>query len=193
LAFDNFLTARRRSGAKAGRRFLLPLALLVSFTTAAKCITVADDPTIVVNVENLSHTYSVAPGTTSFTNPNDCVVRNVADYLDEEYGDIVGGRLVDVQVQTFGAFSGSISSGSVSVNGIQMLSYNGPWSNFETKRSLLTGSELQRHSAGVDELIDAVANSQPVTLCVGGSFTEAAPSGLSVKLDVLAQVDVSGG
>ena len=173
---------------RCSRFIVVALGFLVA--SGAKCITIADDATISVNIENIGSTFLVSPGTTEFTNPNNCVTRNSADYVGAGYGQVIAGRLVDIQLQTFGSFAGSIVSGSVSVNGIQILSYNGPWSNFATKRSLLTGTELQRQSAGVDELLAAVEDNNPVTVCVGGGFSQQAAAGMSVRVDIIAQADV---
>jgi hypothetical protein len=175
---------------RVDRKFVLLTALLAFTTMGAKCISVNDDGVIVVNIENVTGTYNITQGATLFANPNDCVTKQVSDYLDSDYGVIKGGRLVDIQYQAFGVFAGNINGGTVSVNGVQILSYSGPWSTFTTRRSLLLDTHLTRHPAGVTALLAAVENQAPIVLCVGGTFSAPAPSGLSVVVEVFAQVDV---
>jgi hypothetical protein len=157
---------------------------------ASQCVpTLADDPRVVVNVENVSNTYTITTGTTSFTGSNNCKTVTAAEYLDSEYGTVVGGRVVDIIYQTFGTFGANIINGGVTVNGVQILSYSGPWSTFTTRRSLITDNVITKNQAGVNALITAITNSQAIVICVTGTFSQAAPAGLQVFLDVTAQVD----
>jgi hypothetical protein len=56
------------------------LATALAVTVAgAKCVTAAEDAVVVMNIERLSHNYLVLPGTTGFTNPNDCVTQLFRD------------------------------------------------------------------------------------------------------------------
>lgn len=176
-------------------RFKTKIPLLLAFllvgTTGATCITVDDDNVIVVNVDDISGTYNITPGALFFANPNDCVTKTVSDYLDSDYGLVVGGRLVDVHYQAYGTWAGSIQGGSVSVNDTQMLTYDGPWSSFTTKQSMIDPNTiLNVESAGVLELLRSVQTGGNVMLCVGGNFSQAAPAGLSVKVTVFAQLDI---
>jgi hypothetical protein len=172
-----------------GKRACLLLVFAMALT-AAKCVTAPDDRIVSVNVESLGNTYLVSPGATAFTNPNDCTVLSPASYLKDLSAQITAVRVVDIQLQTLGAFGGSVVFGTVSVNAIQLLSYNGPWSNFSTRRSLLQDGELQVHDAGISELRNSVQARAPITLCAGGSFSQQASAGLSLRVDVRAQVDL---
>lgn len=170
---------------------LLLIALIAGTTMGAECISVDDDSVIVVNIENITGNYAITPGALVFNNPNNCVTKQVADYLDTDYGLVVGGRLVDITYKANGTFTGgNISGGAVTINGVNILSYTGPWATFTTTQSLLTGTTITKNQAGVDALLLAVQNQQPITICVAGTFSQAAPAGLSVDVNVFAQVDV---
>ena len=59
-----------------------------------------------------------------------------------------------------------------------------------TEQSLLTSTLLTRDATGVNVLLNAIKNASPVTLCGSGAFSQAATSGLSVSVQVFAQLDV---
>jgi hypothetical protein len=169
---------------------LLLIAALASTTMAASCITEREDAIIAVNIENVTATYAITPGATQFNNPANCITKNTADYIDSDLGIVTGGRLVDITVQSIGTFAGNVNGGTITVNGVQVVSYTGPWNSFNTPQSLLTSPLLVRNAAGVNTLIAAIVAGQPVTVCTGGTFSQAATTGMSVKVDVFAQADV---
>ena len=170
-------------------RAIALLVLLFFVTTAEDCITVNEDAVISVDIQNVTGTYPITAGTTSFNNQGDCVTKNPADYIDQELADIVGARLVDVKVQTIGTFAGNVTGGAITVNGVTLLSYTGSWAAFNTPQSLLTSQLLTRNNAGVSELVDAVVTQSPIRVCASGAFSQATPAGLSVRVDVFAQAD----
>jgi hypothetical protein len=173
------------------RKSIVALALIAVATMGAtQCLPeLATDPRVVVNVENISKTFPITPTATIFGNPNDCTTVTATQYLDTDYGTVVGGRVVDVVYQTFGTFGANIVNGGVTINGVQLLSYSGPWSTFTTRRSLITDNVITKNQAGVNALITAVTNGQAIQICVTGQFSQPAPSGLTVFVEVTAQVD----
>jgi hypothetical protein len=174
-------------------RTLLALVPLIAITTMGEqCFTFNDDGVIAVNVDDVSGTYNITTGALQFANPNRCVTKFPSDYLDQDFNSLKGARVVDVTVQTIGTFSGTVSGGSISINNTQLVSYSGAWSTFNTQQSLLTSTALTRNQAGVNAFIAAVTANpqQPVIVCVDGTFSSAAPAGLSVKVTVFAQIDI---
>jgi hypothetical protein len=168
------------------------MALLLSMflvTTAEDCITVNDDALISVDIQNVTGTYPITAGTTSFNNQNDCVTKNPADYIDQDLAEIVAARLVDVTVQSIGTFSGNVNSGAVTVNGATLISYSGSWAAFNTAQSLLTSQLIQRNQAGVDALNTAIRNGNPIRVCASGAFSQPSVAGMSVRIEVFAQAD----
>jgi hypothetical protein len=171
------------------RKNTLLVALLLSTTMAAKCITINEDAAVAVNIDDITGTYAIPPAVTSILPPANCVTKNSADYIDPDFADIRNARLVDVKVQTIGAFAGSVSNGTVTANGTTVLRYSGPWATFNTEQSLLTSSAMTTEPAGVAVIVNAITNSQPVTLCATGTFSQPTTTGLSLKVSAFAQVD----
>jgi len=171
------------------RRNALLVALLLSTTMAAKCITINEDAAVAVNIDDITGTYAIAPAVTAIPPATNCVTKNSADYIDPDFADIRNARLVDVKVQTIGTFGGTVSNGTVTANGTTVLRYSGPWSTFNTEQSLLTSSAMTTEPAGVAVIVSAITNSQPVTLCATGSFSQPTTAGLSLKVSAFAQVD----
>lgn len=100
-------------------------------------------------------------------------------------------HLVDATVQTVGGFAGSVIGGVITVNGTTLATYSGSWSAFNTPQSILTSTLLVRNAAGVTVLLNAIQNRQTLTICDGGQFSSAAPTGLQVITTIFAQVDVT--
>jgi hypothetical protein len=173
------------------KKSILLIALIAGTTMGAECISVNDDAVIVVNVENVTGHYLIGQGTTSFTTPNNCVTIQPADYINEDYGLVQNGRLVDVKVKANGTFGGSVTGGAVTVNGVNLVTYSGTWTALTTEQSLLSeNSLLTKNQAGVTTLLSAVENKQTITLCAAGQFSQPAAANLSVDVTVFAQVDV---
>ena len=169
-------------------RIALAIAVVLLAGTAAKCFSITDPFVISVNVDDVTGVYVIDANTVDFD--PDCTTRDAADYLDSDYELVGGGRLVDITVQTIGPFGGSIVGGSASVNGTPLVSYDGPWSTFNTPQSLLAeSSPLTLAPAGVTALLGAIQNGQAITICHAGMFSEATPSGLQIEVKVYAQVD----
>ncbi len=175
------------------RKSILLVGIIAGTTIGGTCIpTVNDEGRIVVNVQDVSGHYTIAQNSSNFGNPNNCVTKSVSDYLDSDYGTVVGGRIVDVRYKANGQFAGNVVNGVVTVNGATLLTYSGPWSALLTEQSLLAGSSIiVKVAAGETALTTAVMNGSPITLCVAGGFSPNTPAGLSVDVAVDAQVDVN--
>lgn len=169
------------------------LALVAAIATtsmASQCFSITDPFVVSVNVQNVTGTYNVTPGTVNF-DPS-CRTEDPSSYLDANYDVVSGARLVDVTVQTIGAFAGSVNGGQVRVNGVTLVSYNGSWNAFNTAQSLLQNNTLlTRNTAGVNTLLSAINAQQPIIICHAGAFSQAAPAGLSIEVKVFAQVDAT--
>ncbi|HEX7122197.1 MAG TPA: hypothetical protein VF178_07480 [Gemmatimonadaceae bacterium] len=172
-------------------RRLHVLALAMAVTgMGAQCFSVTDPFVVSVNVRDLTGTYDVAPGTVTF-DPS-CTTVVPQEYLGSDYDLIEGARLVDVTVRTEGSFAATVNNAAITVDGTPVVSYSGSWDAFNTERSLLRDPTLvTTNQAGVDHLLDAVERRQPVSICHTGSFSEAAPAGLRVVVNVFAQVDAT--
>lgn len=158
----------------------------------AQCIGINEPGVFAVNVKDITGTYNISTGVTQFGNPpgtTSCATKNAAEYIDQNFATIKGGRLVDITVQTNGSFNANVTNGSITINGTQLLSYSGSWNAFNTPQSLLTNNLMQRNQAGVTQLINAITSQQTVTICGSGGFSSATPAGLSVTVKVFAQLD----
>ncbi|MFN0156559.1 MAG: hypothetical protein ACKVRP_00640 [Bacteroidota bacterium] len=119
------------------------------------------------------------------------------DEIESTYrDDIQAARYYDIRVSVVGTYNGSVD-GVARINGIDLLDYQGNWSDFATPQSLLGSStHITPNAAGINELI-SILNSLPdpgnttVTLSSSGTLAgqNPVPSGLSVCIEVLAQVD----
>ena len=171
-----------------GKSVLLAAGLALP-TMASQCVSITDPLVITLNVKDIKHTYDITPGAQSFTSP--CITRNPADYLDQNY-NINGAHLVDVLVQTVGDFAGgNVNNGLVTINGTTLGTYSGSWDAFHTPQSILTSNLLQKNPAGVTVLLNAIQSQSTITLCDGGAFSQAAPSGLQILVTVYAQVNAT--
>lgn len=89
---------------------------------------------------------------------------------------------------TTGPDLGTISNGEVTVNGVRALRYSGTWAAFQTPQSLLTSPLIQRDTAGLKVLINAVLNKQLITLGSTGSVSAASvPQGCSLCIEAYVQ------
>ena len=156
---------------------------------AAECFTITDPFVVSVNVQDVTGTYDVTANTVTF-DPS-CTTKQPADYIDPQYQVQPGGRLVDITIQTIGAFSGNVNNAQVRVNGTTILSYSGPWSAFNTPQSLLSNTtQLVQNPAGVAALFAAIQGQQTISICHSGAFSQPSPAGLQIQVKVFAQVDV---
>ncbi|HSA55582.1 MAG TPA: hypothetical protein VLE53_07745 [Gemmatimonadaceae bacterium] len=171
-------------------RSLVLVAAMAAAAMGAQCFSITDPFVVSVNIQDVTGTYAITPGTVNF-DPS-CRTENPADYLDANYDLLSGGRLVDITVQTIGQFGGTVNNGAVTINDTPLVTYGGSWNAFNTEQSLLSNSSLlNSNAAGVTELLDAVQNQQPITICHQGSFSQAAPAGLSVVVKVFAQMNAT--
>jgi hypothetical protein len=169
------------------------VALFVALATMGfDCIN--DNFLVSVNIKGISGTYPINAG----NNPNfsgSTPPIAPSDYLDQNYSDeIKDVRVYDIKVSTIGAYGGNINGGTaqVIVDGLPttLMTYNGPWSAFNTPRSLLTDTLLVRSAGGITALVNAIKSKKAVTLLGFGSVSQTpVPSGLSVKVEVFGQVD----
>ena len=170
------------------------LVLLVAVASlGAKCISINDPGVFSINVKDVTGTFNISTGALLFGNPpgpTSCATRSAADYIDENFNVIKGGRLVDIIVRTNGTFAGNVNNGLLTINGTPLIRYNGSWNAFNTPQSLLTTTLMTRDAAGVNVLINAITNKSTVRVCGSGAFNQPATAGLSVSVQVFAQLDV---
>src|SRR5262245_1173769 len=99
----------------------LPFALFGAIPLlGAQCIGLNEPGVFAVNVKDISGTYNISTGVTQFGNPpgtTSCATKNAAQYIDQNFATIKGGRLVDVTVQTNGSFNANVTNGSITING----------------------------------------------------------------------------
>jgi hypothetical protein len=169
----------------------LALVAVMSLTAlGAECFSIRDPFVVSVNLQDIADTLDIAPGAVDF-DPG-CRILSPVDYLNQNYDLVSGGRLVDVKVKTIGEFAGDVNGGLVTVNDVQLLTFSGSWTAFNTEQSLLSNSSLlDLNAAGVAELETALENRQPITVCHQGAFSRPAPAGLRVVVKVFAQVDAT--
>jgi hypothetical protein len=179
---------------KANRQSFLLVAFAAVASLGATCLSINDPGVFSINVKNVTGTYAIQQGALQFGNPpgsNSCATVNAGTYIDQNFDVVKGGRLVDIIVNTNGTFAGNVVNGQLTVNGIPLLSYAGSWNVFNTPQSLLTSPLMTRNQLGVNALVSAITNQSNITLCGSGAFSQAAAAGLSVGVQVFAQVDVA--
>ena len=194
-------------------RILLLALLAAVMTYGSSCIN--EGFLIPVNL-SINNCYLVTSTTIGLinTSPKSFALSTL---IDESFRDnIKGARYYDIRVSSTGNFTGNIV-GTVSVSSPQsptqqVLLYVGgganntnpvPWSTFSTPQTLLGASPYVRTSAaGVGVLVAALDrmvtdSNTSITLYVTGQTSGATslPSGLSVCVEILGQVDarINGG
>ena len=127
----------------------------------------------------------------------------IDDEIDVSWHGAIGGaRLVDVVVWVTGSYSGDVVGGVATINGKQLLTFAGKWSDFQKEQSLLKKSKLvKKVPAGMQELVNVLLtlvknqNVDPVlpttiTLAASGSLSQGpVPNGLQVHVKVKTQCD----
>lgn len=166
------------------------VAALAIQAMAASCGTITDPIELTLDVKAVSGTYNVPQGTVTFGAPQNCSTVNPEQYLTTAL-DITNARVTGITLRTEGSFGGSVSGGSVAVNGTDALTFAGTWNDYATPQATGSSSLLNVNPAGVSALIAAVKNRAPVTICTHGGFSEPAPQGLRVIVDFQTQVDVT--
>ncbi len=168
-------------------KLVLGLLFVALTTMGFDCVN--DNALISVNIPGLTGTFNINPGGTTF---DETVTVSPSQYLDIGFSDFNLNtlRVYDVRISTIGSFAGNVN-GEVLINGQQILSYNGPWNSFNTPQSLVTSSLLTRNAAGLGALLLAIRNRQDVIIRGTGNVSQSVPAGLSVRVEVLAQVDAA--
>jgi hypothetical protein len=171
------------------------VGIIAMSSLAAECFEITDPFVVAVNVKDIKNTYTVTPGTVNF-DPG-CITKNPADYIDENFNVAGGGQLVDIIIQTNGAFAGNIINGQIRVGGstqaLQTLAtYSGAWNAFNTPQSLLQNNvTMNLNQTGVNTLKTLIENTSPIVICHGGAFSQAATSGMSIDVSIFAQVNAT--
>ena len=121
----------------------------------------------------------------------------LGDYIDSNFDVSGGGQLVDIIVKTNGAFAGNINNGQVRIGSssasLQTLAtYAGPWTAFNTPQSLIQNNvTMTLNPTGVSNLLSLIQNQQPIVICHGGAFSQAAGSGMTIDVTIYAQVNAT--
>lgn len=163
------------------------MLFVAMLTMGFDCIN--ENALVSVNIPGLTGTYNINAGNNA--NFNGAVAILASDYLNLGFDNINLNttRIYDIRVSTIGSYGGNVQ-GQVLVNGTPILSYNGPWSSFNKPQSLAISPLLTRNGAGITTLISSVKSKQDITLTGTGTVSQLpVPSGLSVQIEVLAQVD----
>jgi len=177
-------------------KVFLVFLLGILATTGSDCIN--DGFLVAVNLD-IPACYAIKSGpnpswTTSDPGP---VIVRLSDQIDESYlNKIKNARFYDLKVSVKGTFNGSVS-GTAYINNIPLLTFNGAWSDFATAQSLLGNStHVTSQANGITELVRVLNlfktnTAQTVSLSSNGSLADQlpVPEGLSVCLEILAQVD----
>jgi hypothetical protein len=171
------------------------VALVAMSGLAAECFDITDPFVVAVNVKDIKNTYTVTPGTVNFAPA--CITKNSSDYIDAGFDVTGGGQLVDIIVQTNGAFAGNILGGQVRIgpspaNLTTLATYAGPWTAFNTPQSLIQNNvTMTLNPAGVTSLLNIIQNQGSITICHGGAFSQAAATGMSIDVTIFAQVNAT--
>jgi hypothetical protein len=120
----------------------------------------------------------------------------LSNYIDQSYlNKMKGARYYDIRVTTKGTYNGTVL-GDVYIEGEKLVTYNGQWSAFAAPQSILTSKLLTKNDRGVATLVaklnEFVTNiNARATISNGGTLTgeSQVPEGLSVCVEILAQVD----
>lgn len=124
----------------------------------------------------------------------------LADLIDASYlENLKNARFYDVRVSTQGTYTGTVYVVG-NIDGVKLVetkSQPWPWSDFATPQTLLGGStKIETNQPGLTQLITKLNafKTNPnvtVTLSANGTLSGQAPvpAGLSVCLEILAQVD----
>jgi hypothetical protein len=171
------------------------VAMIAVSGMGASCFSITDPFVVPVNVKDIKSVYTVTPGTVNF-DPG-CTTKNSADYIDSNFDVSGGGQLVDILIQTNGAYTGNINGGQVRVGASQgslvtLATYSGSWSAFNTPQSLLqSSSPITLNTNGVSTLLNLIQNQQSVVICHAGAFSPAAGSGMTINVTIFAQVNAT--
>lgn len=178
-------------------KLVLAGLLIVLLNTGSSCIN--DGFLVPVNLP-ISKTWNINKGTnTHFSGSATAIV--IANQLDASYKDKVkSARYYDIRVSVGGPYTGSVTSGVVTINGTKLFDFHGTWDQLKTPQSLLGSSPLiTANTPGITVLVNAlnsfVANpSTQVTLASSGDLSTAPNvDGMTLTVELLAQVDAQVG
>ena len=147
------------------------------------------DPfTVALNLKPFTGTYPMSSG----NNPNysGFFTVNPDTLYDMGSYTLVGASVYDIRIGTAGPAGTDLGtcSGTVTVNGTLLLTYNGPWTAFYTPQSLITSQYIRKNQPGIDVLINAVTKGQLITFAIQGSITKIpVPSGCSLICSAYVQ------
>lgn len=176
---------------------LLLLLIGLLATTGSTCIN--DGFLVAVNLK-IPGCFPIQPGPNlswTITDPGQPIIVKLAQQIDESYMEnIKNARYYDLRVRVEGTYSGTVS-GICYINNTPLLTFSGNWSDFANGQSLLGKSQnIAVQTPGVAVLVAALNQfrTDPLTevrLSSSGSLSgqSPVPAGLSVCLDILAQVD----
>lgn len=182
-------------------KLVLAALLIVLLNTGSSCIN--DGFLVAVNLP-ISHTWSINGGNTTTFNGGITQVA-LANQIDESYRDKVkGARYYDIRVSVGGTYSGNVTGtayiGTTQSSRVPLLTFSGSWADFQTPQSLLgSSSHIAPQGAGVALLVSqlnafATNNSVVVYLSADGSLSQPpVPNGLTLTVEILAQVDAQVG
>ncbi len=163
-------------------RILTFLAIAAIPLMGFDCVT--DAFTIALNLKPFNGTYNINAGNSP--NYGGTATFNPATFYDNSY-TLTGASVYDIRVSTAGPNLGTCS-GSVTVNGTLLFTYNGAWTAFNTPQSLLTSRLITRNQAGINELVSAVLQGRSIVLVGAGSVTTTpVPTGCSVTVAAYVQ------
>jgi len=176
-------------------KLLIAASFVALATMGFDCI---NDPLIVsVSLDPFSHCYQINPGPN--VNYGGQTIIDPNTLMDDSYRDKVeDARVYDITVQSTGSFSGTVSNGIVTINGVPILTYSGSWSDFSTPQSLVRrSSHIQKNNAGIQELLRSLRQRPllPDTLGASGTLSGGGvppvPAGLGVCVNIYAQIDAN--
>ena len=184
-------------------KILLFSLLIILATTGSTCIN--DGFLVSVNLP-INPCFQINGVTNTNFNVVDSAIV-LAQLIDPSYQDnVTNARYYDIRISVLGAYSGNVS-GSVYIQYLNsgpqlLLTYSGSWSDFVTAQSLLGGSthissasQQGQPYPGVGKLLDALramptAPGTKLTFSSIGTLSQIpVPNGLSVCVEILAQVD----
>ena len=165
------------------------LVIAVLPLMAFDCITSFSDVTLSLNLSPFNASYPLQTG--SNHNYGGSVTIDPSTLYDQSY-TLTGASIYDITVQTKGPDDLGANSGSVTVNGIEIFSYNANWTDFTQAQSLLTSSKLKQNPLGVSELISAVTGHRPAVFALSGTSAGIPKANLSDYLVVTAYVQAYG-
>ncbi len=178
--------------------FVLVTLLAALASVGFNCIN--DNFTVAVNLPlTLDVPVNQGPaGTKSGT-----ITLKLANLIDQSYvNHLQAVRYYDIRVSTVGTYTGSISGGTLNIDGTPILTFGGTWNQFNTPQSLLGSSALVHpQAAGIVALTNLLNNfktnpNASTTLSATCTISDASgqvPSGLTVHFEILCQADAEVG